>query len=146
MIDADPIIRRIERTALIFCGAATVAALALRPDRPPVAAGILGGGVLAFASLFAIRGSIEAILAAAGMSARPADPAAPDGPAEADPAAKRRAGLGAGLKLAGRFGLFGVAAYVMIARLRLHPVGLLIGASSLVAGASFEAVRSLRRP
>jgi hypothetical protein len=40
----------------------------------------------------------------------------------------------------------GLLAYVMIARLRLHPVGLIVGASSLVASASFEAVRALSRP
>ena len=50
------------------------------------------------------------------------------------------------MKLAGRYALLGLGAYVMIARLRLHPVGLLIGASSLVAGACIEAGRSLRRP
>ncbi len=36
-------------------------------------------------------------------------------------------------------------AYVMIARLRLHPIGLLIGASSLVASAALEAGRVLTR-
>jgi hypothetical protein len=33
----------------------------------------------------------------------------------------------------------------MIVRLRLHAAGVLIGASSLAAAASFEAVRVLRR-
>jgi hypothetical protein len=32
----------------------------------------------------------------------------------------------------------------MIARLRLHPVGLLAGASSVVAAAAFEAFRPLK--
>jgi hypothetical protein len=50
------------------------------------------------------------------------------------------------VKLAGRYLVLGLAAYVMIARLRLHAVGVLIGASSLVAAASIEAVRTLRRP
>jgi hypothetical protein len=56
-----------------------------------------------------------------------------------------RAGAGLALKLAGRYLVLGLAAYVMIARLRLHAVGVLIGASSLVAAASVEAVRTLRR-
>jgi hypothetical protein len=34
-------------------------------------------------------------------------------------------------------------AYVMIARLSLHPIGLLAGASSVVVAASIEAVRLL---
>ena len=57
-----------------------------------------------------------------------------------------RAGAGLGVKLAGRYGLLALGAYVMIVRLRLHAIGVLIGASSLVAAASFEAVRTLRRP
>ena len=36
------------------------------------------------------------------------------------------------MKLAGRYALLAVLAYVMIARLRLHPIGLVVGASSLV--------------
>ena len=137
-MEVDPVIRRIERTALIACAAATAAAFALRPDLPSLAAGILGGGILVFVSLFAIRGSIDAVLRAAGL---PAGPAAPDASAGAQP----RAGAGTAVKVAGRFGLLALAAYVMIARLRLHPVGLLIGASSLVAGATLEAARGLRR-
>jgi hypothetical protein len=43
------------------------------------------------------------------------------------------------------YALLAVLAYVMIARLRLHPIGLLIGASSLVASAALEAGRVLTR-
>jgi hypothetical protein len=45
------------------------------------------------------------------------------------------------VKLTLRYALLGLLAYVMIARLRLHPWGLLAGASSVVAGVSLEAVR-----
>lgn len=45
------------------------------------------------------------------------------------------------LQFAGRYGLLALLAYVMIARFRLHPVGVLIGASSVVVAASLEAVR-----
>ena len=48
------------------------------------------------------------------------------------------------MKLAGRYALLGLGVYRMIVRLRLHAIGVLIGASSLVAAASFEAVRVLR--
>ncbi len=65
---------------------------------------------------------------------------------EAAPAAAGRGGAGrALLKLTGRYALLALLAYVMIARLRLHPVGLIVGASSLVASASLEAVRVLTR-
>ncbi len=144
MADADPVIRRVQRNALLWCAAATLAAVAWRPADPAPAAGVLGGGLIGLISLFAIRGSIDALLPVVVPRA-PIDGEAPDGgPAPA------RAAPGMGLKVAGklvgRYGLLAVAAYVMIARLRLHPVGLLIGASSLVAGASLEAVRTLRRP
>jgi len=43
-----------------------------------------------------------------------------------------------------RYALLGLLAYVMIARLRLNPVGLLLGASSMVAAAAIEAMRAVR--
>jgi hypothetical protein len=42
-----------------------------------------------------------------------------------------------------RYALLALLAYVMIARLRLHPWGLLAGASSVVAGVALEAIRQL---
>jgi hypothetical protein len=119
MRDPDPLIRRLQRNAAIWCGLVTVGALVLRPHQPGIAAGVAGGGLLALGSLFAIRASADALLA--------------------------RAGAGLAVKLAGRYALLALGAYVMIVRLRLHPIGVLIGASSLVAAASFEAVRVLRR-
>ena len=158
MADADPLIRRLERDAMIFCGLATAAALAVRPDAPRIAAGVAGGGLLALASLMAIRSTVDALLAriqpalslpdrALPAAAAAADTATGPHPEHAAPpaAVPGRAGAGLGLKVAGRYLVLGLAAYVMIARLRLHAVGVLIGASSLVAAASFEAVRTLRR-
>jgi hypothetical protein len=154
MRDADPLIRRLERDAVIFCGLATAAALAVRPDAPRIAAGVAGGGLLALASLMAIRSTVDALLARIQPAVLPAsDPetaalpgvALPPDDAPAPAAVPARAGARLGLKLAGRYLVLGLAAYVMIARLRLHAVGVLIGASSLVAAASFEAIRTMRR-
>jgi hypothetical protein len=47
------------------------------------------------------------------------------------------------LRIVGRYALLGFLAYVMIARLRLPPLGLIAGASSVVAAATIEAVRLL---
>ncbi len=47
------------------------------------------------------------------------------------------------MKVFTRYALLVLLAYVMIARLRLHPLGLLAGASSVVAAASVEACRLL---
>ena len=148
--ETDPLIRRLERWALVWCGLAAAAALALRFDAPSIAAGVLGGGLLTFISLYAIRGSIDAVLRLATPASAAATPA-PDGTVPAldgdvtEAAAPARAGAGTAVKLAGRYALLGLTAYVMIGRLRLHPVGLLIGASSLVAAATIEAFRGLRR-
>ena len=142
MRDADPFIRRLERDAMIFAAVATAAALALRPRQPAIAAGVAGGGLLALASLWAIRSSVDAVLSRLV-------PGAPDDRPDNRPddgSTPTRAAAGLGVKLAGRYALLALGAYVMIVRLRLHAIGVLIGASSLVAAASFEAVRTLRRP
>ena len=150
MPDADPLIRRLERDALVFCGLATAAALAIRPGDPRVAAGVAGGGFLALVSLMAIRSTVDALLSRIQAVDGPAAPPDPEGDVDAPaPAAPSRAGAGLGpglvLKLAGRYLVLGLAAYVMIARLRLHPVGVLAGVSSVAAAAFIEAVRFLTK-
>ena len=56
----------------------------------------------------------------------------------------RRAGAALdGHEVDRRYALLGFGAYVMIARLRLPPLGLLAGASSIVAAVTVEAVRLL---
>jgi hypothetical protein len=150
MRDADPLIRGLQRHALAWTALATLAAIAIRPRQPSIAGGIAGGGLLALTSLWAIRGSVDALVSrlAPSTAASAEDARSGSGQAGAGQAGAGQAGAGAGLavKLVGRYALLGLGAYVMIARLRLHPVGLLIGASSLVAGACIEAGRSLRRP
>jgi len=157
MRDADPFIRRLERDAVIWAVLATAAALAIRPDQPGLAAGVAGGGILALTSLWAIRASVDALLSRIVPATAAGPPDEPEGESDAkgaparagpDPAenpARKPAGIGLAVKLAGRYALLGLGAYVMIVRLRLHAIGVLIGASSLVAAASFEAVRVLRR-
>jgi hypothetical protein len=50
------------------------------------------------------------------------------------------------LRLAARYALLGLIAYVMIARFRLHPIGLVIGVSSLFVAAAVEAIRQAAAP
>jgi hypothetical protein len=152
----------LERSALLFCAAAAVVALGVRRGDPDVALGILGGGLLIGVSYWAIKGATDSLLRLAtrpGATARAAgDPALADegggrpeegGPGAADTAAhaRRRAITGAWilLRLAGRYALLGFLAYAMIARLRLHPVGLLIGVSSVFVAAAVEALRQFTR-
>ena len=79
------------------------------------AAAVVGGGLLIGISFVSIKGGIEQLSA--------------------------RQGVGfAVLKMAGRYALLGFLAYVMIARLRLPPLGLIAGASSVMAAAALEAI------
>jgi hypothetical protein len=132
-VEADPVIRRLQTGAAIWCVGAAAISLVGWPNRLDVAAGIVAGGALAAVSFLAIKSSIDAVL---GLMTE-----APD-----DPPARRRVAVGALAKMAGRYALLAVLAYVMIARLRLHPIGLVMGASSLVAAAAFEAARWAARP
>lgn len=93
-----------------------------------VAFGVLGGGLLIGISFYTLGHGVAALVLAAtgGGSAR-------------------KAVAGTLLKLVLRYALLGFLAYVMIARLRLHPIGLLAGASSVPAAAFIEAVRLLAK-
>lgn len=129
----DPLLRRIERTAAFVCIAMAVAALAIARGDPGPAAAVVAGW-------FLIEVSFRMIASAAGSVI--ASSAGPNG-------SPRRAIVArAVVRLAGRYALLALLAYVMIARLRLHPLGLLAGVSSIVAAASVEAARLLlkKRP
>jgi ATP synthase I subunit len=130
-VERDRTLRNVERNALLICAAMTAAACFV-PPRPTLALGVVGGGLLVGVSYWSLKSSVTALvdlLAArsSGMSDEPAPPRA-----------NTRREI---VKLTLRYALLGLLAYVMIARLRLHPWGLLAGASSVVAGVSVEAVR-----
>jgi hypothetical protein len=153
----DPRLRRLERTAVTFCVAAAAVALGVRGGAPDVALGVLGGGLLIGVSYWAIKGATDSLLRLTARSVASAgrasgEAAAADGPAtgegtdeDAAGQSRRRAISAAWIlvRLAGRYALLGFLAYAMIARLRLHPVGLLVGVSSIFAAAAVEALRQL---
>ena len=129
----DPALGRIERGALVWCGLLALLALAWRRGSPDVALGVLGGGALVGASYWAIKASVSRLTET--LARRAAN----------DPGPRARPRLSLALAVfVLRYALLGLLAYVMIARLRLHPVGLLLGASSMVAAAAVEAVRAAR--
>ena len=126
-MEGDPVLRGVERNALLIGAAMTVGACFVRPF-PAVALGVIGGGLLVGFSYWSLKSGVT-VLVDAMVAKR----------SEADrPRAKIRREMA---KLTLRYALLGLLAYVMIARLRLHPWGLLAGASSVVAGVSLEAVR-----
>jgi hypothetical protein len=121
-VPTDPLVRRIVRTAVVICLLFT--AIAWVWWGMAMAIGVLGGGLLIAISLFTIGGGVSAIVAAASGRS----------PGRQSLAITL-------LKVIFRYALLGFLAYVMIARLRLHPLGLLVGATSITAAVFVEAVR-----
>jgi hypothetical protein len=143
---SSALLRRLERGALVWCALAAAGVLIVAPARTDVLLGVLGGGLISIVSFYAIRGSVDAFLRPPSPDPSPA-PGPDPGPEPGQPArAPRRPGGSAALKLVGRYALLALLAYVMIARLRLHPLGLLLGMTALAASATAEAVRGLGRP
>ncbi len=124
-------LRRVQATALVVCLLFAALALLVSRGRMGPALGVLAGGSLAGISYWMLASGVTGIVDA--MRPRRAGSAPPP----------RRARLVMAGKLAGRYALLALLAYVMIARLRLHPLGLLVGASSVVAAVAIEAVRFL---
>jgi hypothetical protein len=141
-VTSDPstaLLRRLEGGAIVWTVLTIGIVLVAAPSRIDVMLAIAGGGLLSIASFYAIRASVDAVM----LAARPADPSA-SGAAD-DAGAPRPGRVGVVVKLTGRYALLGLLAYVMIARLRLHPLGLLVGITALAASATVEAVRGLGR-
>jgi hypothetical protein len=121
VVSADPFLRRLESTAVAICLAMAIVAAVVSPQRIVSALAVLGGGALAAFSYWTIGAGVAAL----GQTA-----------------SRPRLGWIV-VKVFFRYALLVLFAYVMIARLRLPPLGLLAGASSVVAAASVEAVRVL---
>jgi hypothetical protein len=122
----DLLIARLRRHAVLSCAVMTAAALLLTRGDWWTAAAVVGGGVLSAVSFLSIASGIGQLSAfVPGSRERTASPNVPL----------------ALLKIVGRYVLLAFLAYVMIARLRLPPLGLMAGASSFVAAAAVEAGR-----
>ncbi len=133
-IEADPMLRRLQRNAIVACLAMAAAAYVLGHGRWAPVLGVFGGGLLVGISYRTIGSGVSGVV---DLMARPR--VAGEG-APAPPKVGRTM-----LIVIGRYALLALLAYVMIARLRLHPLGLLAGASSVVAGAGVEALRLIMK-
>ncbi len=139
-VEAD-FLSRIEQTAVGVVACATAAGAVL--GGLTWAGGILGGGLLAAVSYWAIRSSVDALTGLIGEAAAPATGEAGGGGDGARPVPRVPAWRLAASVL-GRHALLAALAYVIIARLRLHPLGVLVGASAVVLAATREAFRVAR--
>lgn len=120
---------RVERRAAILTVAGCAVALAMPGGGWRAAAAVLGGATLAGYSYWSIKRMVTALTA--HVAAR----------AEAGTPVRTPRGIGVAVL---RYALLAGMAYVMIARLRLPPIGLLGGASVMVAAAAADVMR--RRP
>lgn len=119
----DTLLDRLQLYALVCCAVLTIAAFAFTRARLWNACGVLGGGLLGAISLLSIRRGIEGMMN--GLQGRSSGP---------------RTGR-ALVTMVLRYALLGFLAYVMIARLRLPPLGLVAGVSSVPAAVLIEAAR-----
>jgi hypothetical protein len=129
--ERDPLLRRLERDSLLVCAAMTVGAWVIRPSQPRLAAGVVAGGLLAAVSYRGIKAGIDVLVGRA---------------AHAGPTGRRPGIVWPLVKFFTRYAILGLAAYVVLVRLRVHPIGVVLGASSLVAAAALEAIRLTRAP
>lgn len=142
-MEADPILRRVGWTAVVICAALIVAALVLARGRLLPALAVAAGGLLSLVSYRLIVAGAGGL--AASLAPGPERPAGPAAGASEPLQPRRRSAALAAVGVAGRYALLALLAYVMIARLRLPPLGLLAGASSVVAAVSLEAIRFLSK-
>jgi hypothetical protein len=115
-------LRRVERDGLIACGAMAAGAWAMARGAAAAPLGVLGGGALVWISYRGIKGGIDALTGTGTGSGGV------------------RAAIGL-VKFFTRYAILAVAAYVIMARLRLPPLAVFAGASSLVVAVAVEAVR-----
>jgi hypothetical protein len=120
MPETDPLLRRVERNAVVACAAMAAIAWAAARGAAAAPAGVFGGGALAWISYRGIKSGIDVLMGTA------------------QPGASVAIGL---VKFFTRYAILAVAAYVIMARFRMPPVAVVAGASSLVVAVAVEALR-----
>ena len=119
-------IGRVARDTALICGLLTLAAGVLMRDWS-ITLGVAAGGLLIALAFWAIQGTVDGLIRARSGGETP----------------PKKAGFQL-VKFFTRHAMLAFAAYVMMMRLRVDPVAMLMGVSSLVAAAAVEAVRGLR--
>jgi hypothetical protein len=111
------------RDTAAVCLVLAAAAAAMYPVRWRIAAGVLSGGLLVLWSAWAIRGVVDVVLGV-----------------ESAGRARRRALV----KFFTRHAILALGAYGMMARLRVDPVGMLVGVTALPIALGAQVFRELR--
>jgi hypothetical protein len=134
-MEHDLSLRRVERDAAVVCAAMAVAALVIQRGGTSGALGVVGGGALMAFSFRAIKGGVDALVR---RLAPPVD-------GEAGPATPRASVAGPVGAFILRYAVIGLGAWLLLAVLRAHPVGLIAGVTAPVAAITCEAIRLQRR-
>ena len=120
MTEIDPVIRRVERTGIAACAVMAAVAWAVARGNLTAPAGVFGGGALVWISYRGIKGGVDVLVGSV----------------------TGRVGVAVALvKFFTRYAILAVAAYVIMARLRMPPLAVFAGASSLVVAVALEALR-----
>jgi len=123
--DPDPVLNRVQRDTSVVCAALALVATVSGGWR--AAFGVIAGGLVVFVSYRGIKAGIDGLVARVTRQ----HPSAPSSAWTL-------------VKFITRYGILAAVAYVMMVRLRAHPVWMVAGASSFVAAVTVEAVRQLR--
>jgi hypothetical protein len=115
----DSTITRFEREAIAACLCFAGMALAWPGGGIAAAVAVLGGGGLAALSYTGLKGVVNLTISGTKERIWPL------------------------VKFFTRYAILAFVAYVMLARLRLHPIGVIVGATSLVVAAAAAAVRTI---
>jgi len=132
----DAWLGRLERRAVLIALGGSLVALVVPGGGPRWAAAVAGGALLIGVSYWSTRQGVTGLTDAVTARAGGEDPPPGPGPIHL----KRRM-----LLVVLRYALLAGMAYVMIARLRLPPMGLLIGASVIAVAAALELGRRADR-
>ena len=138
-------IERIARDTVLACLAiALVFFLFKRTLAAPL--GVLGGGLLIGLSFWAIRSTVDTLIALQSSLSRHSGGAARAMAGEAAKADEtgRKSSPFALVKFFTRHGIVALAAYGMMVRLHVDPLGVLLGVTSLGIAVGVEALRDLR--
>ena len=119
MAAADWLLRWFARDIVTAGVALSVLALAVPGGGAWMGLSVLSGAALGWFSFATTRSSVDAVV-------------------------RRRGRAWTLVKIFTRYAILAVAAYVILARLRLHPVGVVMGTTVLAVAAGAAAVRSLR--
>ena len=139
--DSEAMLARLRRDTLWVGVAMAAAVLALWPEDPGRAAGVLGGLGLMALSYGGVRAGVDALVASAAAAAAPPEPRKEgENPGDSGPPRPSRGFV----KFFTRHAILALGAYVMIARFEFHPVAMLAGVTAPAVAAGIEFVRSVR--